>query len=92
MAFTEDLDAFLDTDDGFAVTATIGGASVSAIFSNQAADALQVAGTQPVLTVKSSDVSATARGTAVVVNAVNYTVAKIEPDGTGMSRVILEKA
>lgn len=92
MAFTEDLDEFLDVDDGFAVTVTIDGATVSAIFSNQSADALDVAGTQPVLTVKSSDVAATARGAAVVVNAVNYTVAKIEPDGTGMSRVILEKA
>lgn len=92
MAFTEDLDEFLDTDDGFAVTATIGGVDVSAIFSNRADDVLGVAGTQPVLTVKSSDVAATARGTAVVVSSVSYTVAKIEPDGTGLSRVILEKA
>ena len=91
MAFAEDLDEFLSTDD-FAITVTIGAASVAAIFDNEAADALMAAGTQPVLTVKSSDVSATARGTAVVVNGTNYTVAKIEPDGTGLSRVILEKA
>lgn len=90
MAFTEDLDQFVDTND-FAITVTIGGVSVSAIFDNEAADALMASGTQPVLTVKSSDVSATARGTAVVVNGTNYTVAKIEPDGTGFSRVILEK-
>lgn len=90
MAFTETLAPFFS--DFAATSCTIGGASVAAIFSNQSADALQVAGTQPVLTVKSSDVSATARGTAVVVNGTNYTVARIEPDGTGLSRVTLEKA
>ena len=92
MAFTEDLDEFLDVDDGFAVTATIASVAVTGIFSKSSADALMAAGTQPVLTVKSTDVAATARGTAVVVNGTNYTVAKIEPDGTGFSKVLLELA
>jgi hypothetical protein len=78
--------------DFAATSCTIGGVAVSAIFSNRADDSLLAAGTQPVLTVESSAVAATARGTAVVVNGTNYTVAKIEPDGTGISRVILEKA
>ncbi len=90
MAFTEEL-APLFTDFA-AASCTIGGASVDAIFSNRAADALLAAGTQPQLTVKSADVSATARGAAVVVNGTNYTVAKIEHDGTGLARVLLEKA
>ena len=30
--------------------------------------------------------------TAVVVNAVSYTVSGIEPDGTGMTKLKLEKA
>lgn len=90
MAFTETPDSFFT--DYAATSCTIGGVSVSAIFGNEAADALMAAGTQPVLTVKSSDVASTARGTAVVVNGTNYTVAKIEPDGTGFSRVILEKS
>lgn len=91
MAFTEDLDEFFPAD-GFSQAVTIGGVSVQAVFRNEASDALLAAGTQPVLTVKSSDVASTARGTAVVVNGTNYTVAKIEPDGTGFSRVILEKS
>jgi hypothetical protein len=89
--FAEDLGEFFDTADGFAVTATIAGSSVTAIFTNAAADTLLAAGTSPSLVVKSSDVSATARGAAVVVNGTNYTVAKIEHDGTGMARVLLEK-
>lgn len=89
--FTEDLDEFLDASGGFASAVTIGGLDVVGIFSNGAANALYAAGTQPQLSVKSSDVAATARGTAVVVNGTTYAVAKIEHDGTGMARVFLEK-
>lgn len=90
MAFTEEL-APLFTDFA-AASCTIGGVAVSAVFSNGAADALFAAGTQPQLAVRSADVSAIARGTAAVVNGVSYTVAKIEHDGTGLARVLLEKA
>lgn len=90
MAFTEDLAPFFT--DFAATSCSIGGVAVSAVFVNVAADALFAAGTSPALAVQSADVAATARGTAVVVNGVNYTVAKIEHDGTGMARVLLEKA
>ena len=90
--FAENLDDFLDVAGGFASSVTIAGVAVTGIFGNEAADGLLAAGTQPELTVKSADVSTTARGAAVVVNGTNYTVAKIEHDGTGMARVLLEKA
>lgn len=90
MAFTEELSPFFA--DFAAASCTIGGVSVDAIFSNRAEDALFAAGTSPVLTVRSADVSTTARGAAVVVNGTSYTVAKIENDGTGLARVLLEKA
>lgn len=90
MAFTAETAPFFT--DFAAASCTIGGVAVSAIFSNRSADVLDVAGTQPYLTVESSVVASTARGTAVVVNGTNYTVAKLEPDGTGLTRVILEKA
>lgn len=89
MAFTEDLAPFFA--DFAATSCTIGGLATSAVFSNVAGDGLYAAGTRPQLTVKSSDVASTARGTAVVVNGVSYTVAKIEHDGTGLARVLLEK-
>lgn len=89
MAFTEDLAPFFA--DFAAASCTIGGVAVSAVLVNRAEDALFAAGTSPYLAVKSSDVAATARGTAVVVNGTSYTVAKIEHDGTGMARVLLEK-
>jgi hypothetical protein len=88
MAFTEDLAPFF-TD--LAISCTIGGAVVDAIFSNRAEETLYAAGTSPTLTVKSEDVSETARGDAVTVSGAAYTVARIEHDGTGMARVTLEK-
>lgn len=78
--------------DFAAASCTIGGVAVSANFHNASADSLMAAGTQPFLMVASSSVAATARGTAVVVNGTNYTVAKIEPDGAGFSKVLLELA
>jgi hypothetical protein len=90
IVFAENLDDFLNASE-VAHQVTIGAASVVGIFSNRAADALFAAGASPSLTVKSTDVVATARGTAVVVDGTSYTVAKIEHDGTGMARVLLEK-
>lgn len=90
MAFVAETAPFLT--DFAATSCTIGGVAVSAIFSNRSEDALLVAGSQPYLTVKSSDVAATARGTAAVVNGTNYTVAKVDPDGTGFARVTLQEA
>jgi hypothetical protein len=88
MAFAEDLAPFFT--DFVAASCTIGGASVSAIFGNRAAETPYAAGTSPVLTVRSADVSTTVRGTAAVVNGVSYTVAKIDHDGTGVAYVTLE--
>lgn len=90
MPFAETLETFFT--DFVAASCTIGGVAVSAIFSNRAEDVLYAAGTAPVLTVASADVSTTPRGAAAVVNGTAYTVAKIEHDGTGLARVFLEKA
>jgi hypothetical protein len=88
VAFVEDLAPFFT--DMAAASCTIGGVDVAAIFSNRAEETLYAAGASPVLTCASAAVAATARGAAAVVNGVAYTVAKVEHDGTGMSRVFLE--
>lgn len=72
------------------VTATVGGVSVSAIFDNGYNAVMGIDGSTPVITAKSSDVSSAVRGTAVVVDGVSYTVQGIEPDGLGITRLILE--
>ena len=94
--FVEDLTAFFDTTNGFAQAVTINGSSVSAIFDN--ANALGsvgpygMASTQPMLTLPTTSVPANPVGLSAVVGAVTYLVAAHEPDGTGVSRLLLEAA
>lgn len=73
------------------VTATIGVASVEGLFDNEYVEFRDVAGTRPVLRAVSTEVSSVIEGTAVTVNAVSYTVAGIQPDGTGMTLLVLER-
>jgi hypothetical protein len=91
MAFTETLADFLDTTHGFAVNATLGAATVPVIFDAAFADVLGiVAATQPVALGTTADLSAAAVGGTITINAVAYTVAEIQPDGTGMTRLVLK--
>lgn len=88
MALTENLTSFFAD---FGVAATVGGVSVTGIFDKAYIEALgYVNANNPVLLVLSS-VSAS-EGTAVTVNATSYTVASIEPDGTGLTLLQLEAA
>lgn len=92
MAFTEAFAAFFDTD-GFAVVATIAGASVNVIFDAAYADVLGiVAGTAPTLLAASADITAAsaAVGSSVVISGTTYTIAEIQPDGTGLTRLMLK--
>lgn len=75
----------------FGVTATVGGVSVKGVFENGFADVFGMDSAKPSLMCTSSDISAAARGTAVMVATISYTVASVEADGTGMTKLMLEK-
>lgn len=94
--FTEDLTAFFDTTTGFAQNATLAGGAVAGIFDNAFAlgsvGPYGMASTQPTLTLATTSVPADPVGAACVVGGINYVVAAHEPDGTGISRLILEAA
>lgn len=83
-----DLDAMLSTDE-FAVVATVGGVTMNGIFDRPYRETLDTAGYAPVLWVRTSDASAAVYGSAVTVNATSYTVAAVEPDGTGVTALVL---
>lgn len=93
--FTEDFSAFMNTAE-FATTVTLDSVSVPAIFDAAFAlgsvGAYGMASTQPSLTLASADVPASPIGKTAVVNGTSYTVAAHEPDGTGVSRLLLEAA
>lgn len=92
MAFTETLADFIGADTPGYVSATVGGVAVDALFDNAFTLAgLGIEGVDALLHVKTADVTSTAHGTAVIVNAVNYRVAGIEPDGFGVTVLRLER-
>lgn len=90
--FAEDISAFFQPED----TATVAGLTVRAIFNNGYAlgnvGMFGMASSQPTLTLASADVSTDPVGASVLVGAVAYLVAAHEPDGTGISRLLLEVA
>lgn len=95
MAFTEDFTAYFNTGD-FAFSATVAGVAVKGIFDKAYqlgnVGVTGIATTAPVLTLATAVVPADPVGTAVVVSGVSYTVAAHEPDGTGVSLLLLEAA
>ena len=92
--FTEDLSAFFSTE-GFAQEAKLKGRRVLGIFDNQfevvGVGLAGVAGTTPAFTLATSDVPAQVVGASLVVNAGTYRVAENQPDGTGVTVLLLER-
>lgn len=77
-------------------TATLGGGEAfGGIFEAEYIDPLGMSGSQPSLECGSADVSTAAHGSAVVVTyksvVTSYTVGTIKPDGTGMTRLLLQE-
>ena len=90
MAFVEDLSPYFSD---FGIAATVGGVAVVGIFDNAYATALGfTAGTSPVLIVKAADVPTVAQDAAVVISTISYTVTDVEPDGTGLVVLRLDRA
>ena len=95
MPFTEDLDEFLDGDE-FATPATYDGSTaISVIFDNDwQAMPLGLAGQsalRPRAFCKTAAIAANPVGKTLLINAVTYTIAEHQPDGTGMSLLILKR-
>ena len=94
MPFPEDLSMFFNPDE-FADPATLGGVAVKGLFDKAYAfgevGGSGMASTQPVYTLATSAVPANPVGTTLVVGGVTYSVAAHEPDGTGVSLLLLER-
>lgn len=95
--FEEDFAPFFDVDTGYGQLATVDDVTgVRVLFDNGYAlgsvGMIGMAATQPSITLATSMVPADPIGTTVVVNSTSYLVAAHEPDGTGISRLLLEAA
>ena len=100
MPFTENLKYFIDTNIfAHAATYTPSGGSattVNGIFDNEfySSDIAEngVEGTQPRLTCASADIAGVSSGATFVISGTTYDFVREEPDGTGVSLVILKEA
>ena len=95
MPFAENFTAFFSTAE-FASDATLGGLAVRGIL-DKAYQLGDVGGngfatSQPVFPVPSASVPASVTGLPLVIAGVTYTVVLSEPDGTGVTQLMMEKA
>jgi hypothetical protein len=88
--FAEDLSEFLDSTE-MADNATIGTSTVAGIFENQFVEVHGIEGVRPVFVCIEADVPSITHGDALTINATSYKVAGVQPDGTGLTSLILEK-
>ena len=93
----QDLLNFFDTDThGKSATVTIDGSSstISVILNNEyfavAGESVDIDGTQPVATCRTSDVANIDTSDSITIDSVNYNITNIQPDGTGITVLILQ--
>ncbi len=90
----DDLDIFLD-DEEFAVDVILNSVTIQGIFDNEFLQALEdnigVETTHPQGQFKTSDVSSAVHGDTMTINSVVYNIIGIQPDGTGMTLILLSE-
>ena len=92
MSFVEDFTVFFAD---FGVQATHTGGAVTVIFDRAHIEAMggEVSGTGPIALAVTADVASfTPNATSITIGGIAYTVRDIQPDGTGMSLLVLEVA
>ena len=91
---TTDLDTFLNSDE-FGVNITYDAGTIKGVFDNEFIesnqDEISVEDFQPQVIVKSSDIPGLSHGDTMTIESVDYNVIGIQPDGTGLTLVILSK-
>ena len=99
--FTEDLSLFINADTpGYALATGLDdhgqAVSIGVLFDapgiSGSVGAYGMASSQPIATMPTASVVEDPVGWALTINAMAYVVAAHDPDGTGISRLILEKA
>ena len=89
-----DLTTFLNPDE-FAVEITYNSTMILGIYDNAFVEDQQndinVETLQPQVIVKSSDVSSLSHGDTMTINSITYKVIGIQPDGTGLTIILLSR-
>jgi hypothetical protein len=93
MPFTEDLSVFFRTEDfGTAAVYSGSGATINGIFDTEYEEPMgRVQAYKPIFVCRTSDVPTASHGQTLVIGAVTYKIRGVEPDGTGITMLRLEK-
>ena len=89
--FAEDLTPFFNVAE-LATAATLDGAPVNGIFDNAYAETFGMATRQPMFTLPTASAAAATPASVMVVGGVTYRVTSVQPDGTGVTTLILERS
>ncbi len=91
---TNDLDIFFNSNE-FAVDVTYLAATIQGIFDapfkSAVAGEMGIESTLPQVLVKTSDVASAVHGQTMTINSVVYQIIGIQPDGTGMTSILLSE-
>jgi hypothetical protein len=97
--FSEDLNAFFDTESGFAVDALYEGSAIAVVFDERHAVVSgyedDISDTRPQVLCKASDVSGAVQGSLISIKKAGETeytgfvIADVQQDGTGLITLIL---
>lgn len=88
----DDLAAFQDADmPGYAL-ATIGASEVAGRFRKDYAEAFGVAGNAPQFAAADADLAGVSQGSSLTIGGTGYTVTAIQPNGRGLTRLMLQEA
>tara|TARA_R100000541_G_scaffold15749_3_gene25167 strand:- start:932 stop:1204 length:273 start_codon:yes stop_codon:yes gene_type:complete len=88
--FKEDLREFFDANE-MADDAIVGLKTVSGIMESQFIEALGIEGVRPVFTCAEVDVVGLTFKQTIKVKGITYKVAGVQPDGTGLTSLVLEQ-
>ena len=72
-------------------TFVINGSSVDGVFGNEFISVGIVESQAPVFECRESDMGVVTHGMVITSDSVNYKIRGVQPDGTGMTKLILEK-
>lgn len=97
MSFAEDLGLFVHDDTpGYATGTHVHGtatATVGGLFDNAFEDALAlIAGRAPSILVQDTQITTAARGDAITIAGTAYVIRELQPDGHGLTRLVLGAA
>jgi hypothetical protein len=87
----QNLTPFFNTQE-FATLAMIGGLAVSGVFDRLYVEYADITGNHPTFLCPSEQISHIELGDEITINQKSYTIAAIQPDGTGLTLLVLHEA